>query len=144
MQVFTHDEAYAVYEGTNYWERHQATPLPEGFVERLQGKGIKEQLALFAVVEHDTYRSYSYGEEDGGWDHESTLAVEELKQLCGVIVENGLVEGIMVKDNYGQAVPLAPGDAATTYYASDDDGTGGSYRNVYVRLVCRPVENGQE
>jgi len=139
MDIFTRDEAYAVYEDAVRRE----PSFPEGFVERLRGKTIREQVAMFAVVEKDTYRSYSYGEEDGGWDHTKTMPVEELKQFRGVIVENGLVEGIMVKNDHGKVVPLGPNEAESTYYASDDDGTGGSYRSVYVRLVCLPADGEQ-
>ncbi|MBQ3106637.1 MAG: hypothetical protein IJC51_04120 [Eggerthellaceae bacterium] len=146
MDVITHKEAYANYEGTEWGKKHEDPGYPDGLRERLQGKSVDEQAKLFAVLENTTFSRSSYGEVDSERAYRRAKRLENLSEFRKVIVgdESGLIEGIMVEGAWGRLVPMGLFDTVTTYYASDDNGSGSNDREDTVTLVCLPPDKEWE
>ena len=140
MRIQNQHQAYEPYEGRAWYDKHQHIAYPEGFKERLMGKTIEQQMKLFAVVKNrENYRT-SYGEVDNTQVYRRAKRLEDLYEFRGLIVEDGIIEGILVQGAWGREIPMGPYDTVCTYYASDNNGSGCKDREDTVTLICLPPE----
>ena len=116
---------------------------PEGFRQRLEGKSIEEQMKLFALLENVSFSSSSYGSVDSERLYSRAKPVTDLHEFRGVIVNEGLMEGILIH-TFGSDRPLMLFRTATTYYASDDNGSGSKEREDTATLICLPPDREWE
>ena len=140
MRIENRKQAYAPYEGRAWYDRHQNIEYPEGFKERLTGKAIEEQMKLFAVVENREVSRTSYGQVDSAQVYSRAKRLTDLYEFRGLIVEDGIIEGITIQGAWGREIPLGPYDTVCTYYASDNNGSGSKDREDTVTLICLPPE----
>ena len=136
MRIVTKAEAYEGFQ-EEYVKAHEFADYPEGFRERLAEKTIEEQAALFAVVENVSLSKSYYGETENTRYYEKSIPLEKFYEFEGLIVDNGLIHGILVKTPWG-ITPLTPYEACTTYYADDNEGSGSSCREDTATLICLP------
>ena len=139
MRIEDRETAYARYRGAQWYEKHQRIEYPEGFKERLMGKSIEEQMKLFAVVENTEVSRSSYGAIDSTRAYRRAKRLTDLHEFRGLIVEDGIIEGIIVQC-MSREVPMGPYDTVTTYYACDDNGSGSNDREDTATLICLPPE----
>lgn len=138
MKIVSREEAYENYKGAPWYDQHQHIEYPEGFKERLMGRTIEEQLKMFAVIENTELSRSSYGDVDKQWIYRWARRVTNLSEFRGLIVEDGIIEGILVKTMWRE-IPMGPYDTVCTYYASDDNGSGSKDREDTVTLLCLPA-----
>ena len=139
MKIVNRETAYEAYKGAEWYEKHQHIEYPEGFRQRLTGKSIEEQMKMFAFVENTELSRSSYGDTDKSWIYRRASRLTSISEFCGLIVEDGIIEGVLVKTLWRET-PMGPYDTITTYYASDDDGSGSNDREDTVTLICLPPE----
>ena len=140
MIIVSREEAYAPWQGAEWYDKHRHIEYPDGFKARLTGKTIEAQMKLFAVVENTELSRSSYGDTDKSWVYRHARRLERLPEFQGLIVEDGIIEGILVKTLWRSEMPLGPYDTVCTYYASDDNGSGSRDREDTVTLICLPPE----
>ena len=110
---------------------------PEGFLEKLKGKSLEEQMKYYRIVEKEYHSRTAYGEITKQNYHEFGCALEEYPGLMGLIVEDGVLIGACIKAfarSYG--TPAYPYIDICTYYASDNNGSGSKDREDYAHLCC--------
>ena len=139
MRIVDRETAYAPCKGYNWYDKHQHIEYPEGFRERLMGKSIEAQMKLFAAVENTKVSRSSYGEVDSSHIYRRAMRLTDLREFLGLVVEDGIIEGIIVQGAWNE-VPMGPYDTVTTYYASDNNGSGSKDREDTVTLICLPPE----
>jgi len=144
MRIENHEQAYEHYKGYDWYEKHRNIAYPEGFRERLMGKTIEEQMKCFAVVENTEVSRSSYGEVDGSRVYSRAKRLTDLYKFRGLIVEDGIIEGIIVQGAWGSDIPIGPYSTACTYYASDNNGSGSKDREDTATLICLPPEKEWE
>ena len=140
MQIKSREQAYEPYKGREWYDKHQQIEYPAGFEARLMGKSVEEQMKLFAVVENTEVSRSSYGEVDSAQTYRRAMRLTDLYEFRGLIVEDGIIEGIIVQGAWGREIPMGPYDTVCTYYASDDNGSGSKDREDTVTLICLPPE----
>ena len=122
MEIREYNEKYGKYE------------LPEGLFELLSGKSIEEQINHFRTSE-------SYHLSNTYWsdrtEYGSLSRIDEDKEVKAIIVDNGIIVGVMVK-NYNTSCDMAcfVEDSVCTYYASDNNGAGYKEREDYFYLYA--------
>lgn len=91
---------------------------------------------MYRVTVETTIKKYSYGQLDSTRVYETTFRLDEYKGLKALIVNDSILVGVMVEGLLSTEKACLPGKCVTTYYASDDDGTGSTYATDECRLVC--------
>lgn len=138
MKTISKKEAYEGFR-EEYVQAHATAEYPEGFLECLTGKTIEEQAKLFAVVENVSLSKDYYGETENIRHYKNSIPLDKFYEFNALIVEDGLIHGILIKTPWGLA-PLAPYETRTTYYADDNNGSGSSCREDTATLICLPPE----
>ncbi len=126
------------FEVVEYVEKYGAFEFPDGFEARLYGKPIVEQAELFAMGGNACYSRSSYGEVDRESVMKRTERVCEDYDVRAIIVKDGIMVGVMVRDCYGDIVPLFPYKSVCTYYSCDNNGAGYKEYESYNSLICLP------
>lgn len=120
----------------DYKPNYGVIRFPDGFVEKLQGKAIDEQMKCFRLSMSDTYSRSSYGAVTSENVIESTYSLDEYYRCTGLIVRDEMVVGVMIRDFSEEEVPCLPYCRVTTFYTNDSDGAGYYERDDYVQLIC--------
>lgn len=107
--------------------------FPEGFAETLQGRTIEEQMACYRTT-------FSYRYTQTGWRERRfngiTVRIEKDAAVTALIVRDGLLVGVMMKDHNGREVPCLADEGVCTYYDSDNNGAGYKERIDYTYFIC--------
>ena len=140
MKILSHDEAYDsnVYND-EFLQAHRTIEFPDGFRQLLEGKSIEEQMKYYGIVENMYFTKSYYGETENTRGYECSVPLAESNLVKGLIVEDGILEGVIMKGYWGER-PAAPYDIVTTYYASDNEGSGYNDREDTAVLLCLPPE----
>ena len=119
----------------DYDEKFGNHNLSKDFILSQKGKTIAEQLTRFKVAEKSSICYFSYGKENGGkrWFNESEP--HKNSDVLGVVVDDGVVVGLWVKQWYRSQAPLFVGESVCTYSVVDEDGTGRDERDDYIILL---------
>ena len=106
-------------------------------IERLKGKSLEDQIEYFGVIEETSISKYSYGDLDGSRAFELSKSLWESSDIHGIIVDNGVIVGLLsvIWDN--SEGPLFYGKTNCTYSVIDEDGTGRDEREDYVRFIVK-------
>ena len=103
---------------------------PEGFFDTIKNLPIDEQVRFFALCGTTRF-------QHTGWQERN---VQNYRPLCedgpDVIVKDGVIWGVMIKDHMGRSCPVPPERGVCTYYASDNNGAGYKERRDFKYLVC--------
>lgn len=89
---------------------------------------------LISVV--TTIKEYSYGTLDSKKVTKKTVQLEECDDFRGLVIKDGIIVGVLLNSIHGEARACLPGQEITTYWASDDDGTGSTDREDTCCLIC--------
>jgi hypothetical protein len=110
--------------------------FPDGFEQKLSGKTIEEQMAFYRIEEVCLLSSYSYGELDSRSQRKLTHELDKCHDVEELIIKNGLLVGVTIRDYANNTQICLPGQYVTTYIAIDDDGVGSESREDTCSLVC--------
>ncbi|MBE6038426.1 MAG: hypothetical protein E7218_04405 [Anaerofustis stercorihominis] len=116
---------------------------PEGFLEKLKGKSLEEQMKYYRIVETVHTGRTAYGEITKENYNNYGYALEDYNELTALIVDDGVLIGVMIKSAWrreGYGTVALPYDDICTYYASDNNGSGYSEREDYAHLCCVTAE----
>lgn len=115
-------------------ENHGDIVYPEGFKARLVGKNIDEQMKCFRTAGSSNFRST-------GWSDRTNTRYKSLEkdsEVRAVVVREGFIAGIIVKNDNGEECFVGPEKGVCTYYAEDNNGAGYKTRADYTYLICVP------
>ncbi len=117
----------------NYEENFGTITFPEGFAERLEGRTIEEQMECYRTTTfgrfHNTgWKSRRYDSGYARLDHDS--------DVTALIVKDGILVGVMVKNHNGREQPCLPEEFVCIYYSEDNNGAGYKSRSIFTHLVC--------
>jgi len=116
-----------------------ALTWPDGFLEKLTGRPLEAQMDFYRIVETEVRSRTAYGEITSENRYEFGCALKDYRGLNALIVEDGVLVGVMIaswSDRYGWGAPAFPYRDICTYYASDDNGSGSKDRIDYAHLCC--------
>ena len=115
----------------NYEKSMGEYTLPDGLREKLVGLETEEQVKFFRT-------SGVRRAGKTGWTESSTcygLTLDKDDDVRGIIVDDGIIVGVLLNDEIGNNVPCFINECVCTYSASDNNGAGYSYRDDYTYLV---------
>lgn len=119
-----------------YEEGFGAVNLPEGFEQLLKALTPERQTALYR-----TTRRYSYSVT--GWSERTSedgyRRLEEDSAVSALIVKDGIIVGVMMRNHLGYERPCLAERCICTYSASDNNGAGYKERADYTYLLCVPA-----
>lgn len=112
--------------------------FPDGFKELLERKSVEEQLNYFRI-------SNGYGFFFEPWRQRKNssarfIRVEKSCDVKGVIVDNGLIVGVMIENAYGKDEPCFIDRGVTTWDASDNNGAGYKERCECAIFIAVPED----
>ncbi|MBQ6933349.1 MAG: hypothetical protein IJN37_03055 [Clostridia bacterium] len=117
----------------DYKEEFGEVVYPEGFKEQLIGKSIEEQADCFCISGQISFRNTGWGERTS--EYKGRLSE---KPDITVVVKDGLIAGVVAKDDNGCECFIGPERGICTYYAEENNGAGYKTRADYLHLVCVP------
>ena len=126
MEIYSYDKKMGIYS------------LPDKLKEALLGASIEEQLEYFRVTENSTVSKTGFGSTTSPRYAER---LEENYYVRGVITDNGIIVGAMVKNEFGSTSPLFLGKCVCVYSASDNNGAGYTEREDYLYLAVSSEVN---
>lgn len=106
-----------------YTEKFGAYTMPEGAEDVLRALPIEEQTKYFAI-EVTSSKSSSYRD-----------SLKSSYDTKSVIVNDGIIVGIMISNDYGRVVPCFIGETVCTWDSSDNNGAGYKSRTDYAKLL---------
>ncbi len=116
-----------------YIKEYGEYSFPDGLKELLQGKSIKEQLKYFRVSFSSNFRSTYWQDRT---ELSGYIEVDKASDVKGIIVDNGLIVGAMIENEYGRSVPCFIDEGVCTWYASDNNGAGYKERIEYAYFLA--------
>jgi len=116
-----------------YEERFGAFTLPEGFARTLQGLSVEEQMQRYRLTMTTSYANTGWRERTGGTWY---VGLDEVSDVRALIVKDGLLVGVMLKDCAGREVPCFADERICTDYEEENNGAGYKTRAEYVYLLC--------
>ena len=117
----------------DYKEEYGEIVYPEGFKEQLIGKTIEEQADCFCISGQTTFRNTGWSERTS--EYKGRLSE---KPNITVVVKDGLIAGVVARNDDGYECFVGPEKGICTYYAEDNNGAGYKTRADYLHLVCVP------
>lgn len=116
----------------NYEKAMGEYTLPEGLEKRLSGLSPEEQLPFFYTAE---YRCF----ENTGWTSRTEGAyltpAEKCAEVKGLIVDDGIIVGARIRDEYGCEVNCFINQCVCTYSTEENNGAGYKTRDDYTYFV---------
>lgn len=106
----------------NYEEKMGKYVMPEGLYDILRPLSVEEQIEYFAIASSSTFSRTGWGDR-----HVSNYRkIENEGCVLGVIVDDGVIVGGMIRDAVGFPTPCFTDDkrGVCTYSASDNNGAG--------------------
>ncbi|MBE6587487.1 MAG: hypothetical protein E7647_03625 [Ruminococcaceae bacterium] len=120
-----------------YEESFGEVSFPEGFEITLKGLPIEEQALHYRTTCYSKYSKTGWSERvyEG-----SAAMLHKDRDVTALIVKDGIVVGIMIRNDYGREVPLLCEESVCTYYSCDNNGAGYKERIDYTWLICIPED----
>ncbi len=107
--------------------------FPEGFREVLEGKSVEEQLKYFRI----TFINWYY---DTPWQdrryRRGCVKIQENTDVRAIIVDNGVIVGAMIENEYCKDEPCFIDCGVCTWSASDNNGAGYKERIDYAFFMA--------
>lgn len=113
---------------------HGKLSYPEGFEEKLAGLSIEEQLNFFRIG-NGVYRRQPVEERRAG-KYMANIRVDSVSDTQAIIIKDGTVAGIMIKDCYGDVVACLPEHGFVSYDEDELDGSGYKNSKFFLYLIC--------
>ena len=118
-----------------YEEAFGEVKFPEGFAEKLKGLSLDEQMACYRTTEYTSFAMTDWNERTMASGYRKLENTQEVRAL---IVRDGMLVGVMMRNDNGREVPCLPEERICTYFACDNNGAGSKSRIDYTYLVCVP------
>ena len=115
-------------------ELHGKLTYPENMESILKELSLEEQIDLFRIgngvylrqpVAERRYSYYMVGER-----------IDKIGDVKSIIVNNGVIAGVMIQDCHGDVVPCLPEQGFVFSDESEQDGSGYKNRIMYLYLIC--------
>lgn len=106
-----------------YTEKLGDFTMPDGAQDALRALPLEEQMKFFAIeVTGSNISTY----------RDSLTSSFDTKSL---IVNGGIIVGVMISNEYGISVPCFIGESICTWDSSDNNGAGYKCRTEYAKLL---------
>ena len=125
-------------ELVTYQDSFGAVNYPEGFESLIEGLSVPEQLKFFRMG-CGLYVKHPLNERRKS-EYDFSCSIDESEDVKAIIVKDGKITGVMVKDVYGDIYPCM---VERSYIIRDDeelDGSGYKSFTVYEYLICVPED----
>ena len=119
-------------EFIEYKESFGEYKYPEGFEDTLEGLTLEQQTARFRVTRRSDFAHTDWQERS----IESGISLADSSVVIAVVVKNGKIVGVMLKDDNGRSIFCGPEKCVCTYYAEDNNGAGYKTRIDYTYFIC--------
>ncbi len=116
-----------------YEKRFGEYTIPDELKEKLQGLPLERQLDFFRTTEFWSYCNTGWTERRA---QRGYVRVEDDNSVKGLIVDGGVIVGVMITQYYGGDVPCFLNESVCTYYACDNNGAGYKEREDYTYFVA--------
>jgi hypothetical protein len=101
---------------------------------KLAPRPISEQAEYFGVTESVIISKTGFGANAA---RGVVARLEDSKYVRGMIVDEGMIVGIILKNEYGGESPCFIGGGVCVYSSSDNNGAGYTERDDYLYLVTK-------
>jgi hypothetical protein len=118
------------------YELYPGDEFPEGFREKLEGKALEEQMEFFRITTSSRLAKTSYGEIAKESIDSSTCRLQDFDKFSGLVVDNGIIVGVLIKAWAEGDMPVQPYHCVCTYIGIDNNGAGTSERDENAYLIC--------
>ena len=115
-----------------YSEEMGAVKYPDGFLEKLEGLSIEEQKQFFRLSYSDRWIHTGWSERESS----GFIELDEYWRVKGIIIKEGYIAGVLVKDSWGELRPLLSERGFMVYFDSENNGAGYKETTEYVYLLC--------
>ncbi len=125
-------------ELATYQDSFGAVNYPEGFESLIEGLSVPEQLKFFRMG-CGLYVKHPLNERKKN-EYDYSCTIDESEDVKSIIVKDGKIAGVMVKDVCGDIRPCM---VERGYIIRDDeelDGSGYKSFTVYEYLICVPED----
>ena len=130
MSIVINGKSFEIVQMKKGWQHG----LDDKTLQSLRALPLEQQIARYAISQTASFTEYSYGKEDSNRSYAHTLPVDKCPEVLGVVVENGAVVGLYVKEWYNYMRPLFVGQCVCVFSVCDEDGTGRDEREDYIVL----------
>lgn len=113
----------------DYEESFGEVKFPEGFLEKLQGKSIEEQMEYFRISDSSYYSIF----EGRDRAYSGCMSLEKSHYIQALVVRDGIIVGAKIADDI-----CLPGEGTCTYYAREENGAGYKELSCSEYFVCYP------
>lgn len=132
MKIITAEEANDILR----FDLFPNVDFPESFREKLLGKTIEEQMELFRVTMSDELAKTPYAEITGEVIADAACLLEELSGFEGLVVDNGLIVGALIR-GWGDTLQACPPYGGVyTSIGYNEDGTRARDKDECAYLIC--------
>ena len=129
MKIYQYEEKYGKYE------------FPEKLKQLLEGKTVEEQIKYFRTTEYwRIANKISFDMDINEYSEQHLKGILNNEYVEGVIVDNGVVIGLMVNGWYKELRTCFMNKSALIYSASDNNGAGYKEVEEYLYFVSVPVK----
>lgn len=112
--------------------KHVQPVFDQKTISALSGKSILQQAKLLHFAKNEVTAKYSYGKVDSKNEFCTFVPLYQVSQATKIIVKDGIIAGAVIDDK-----TFVVGKWKNVYYASDDDGTGGTSIQVDATLMLK-------
>jgi hypothetical protein len=124
-------------------EKHGEPNYPEGFLELIEGLPVAEQLKFFRIGNGLYCDQPLMERRKNPYDYSNPVEQEE--DVKSIIVNNGVIAGVIVKNCYSRLVACMAENAYICYESDSElDGSGYKEYQYYNYLVCVPENFDEE
>lgn len=113
---------------------HGDLNYPDGFCDLLKGLSLEEQMKYFRIANGLYLKKKFQDRRKNKYDYSCQL--QDYEDVEAIIVRNGLIVAVLVKNCYEQIVPCLPEKGFITYDECEIDGSGYKECKLYLYLVC--------
>ena len=132
MRIITADEANAILRV----ELFPNVTFPEGFLEKLAGKTLEEQMGFFRITKAEELADPSYGEIAEEILANATIPLEDYAGFEGLVTHDGQIVGALLKgwDDVIQSCP--PYGGVYTVVGWTEEGKRDKAKDECAYLIC--------
>lgn len=102
--------------------------FPEGFEDYIKELPVEKQLKYFRTSSNKRHAAMTY---DARKKRPGYKQIENNSKIEGIIVKDGMMVGIMIRDAWGRIMPCTPEECICTSYTLED-----SEKREYTWLLC--------
>ena len=113
---------------------HGKFNYPNGFAEMLKGNSVEDQMRFFRIGNGMYTKKQFFERKKNKYDYSCNL--KEENRVEAVIVCDGLIAGVLVRNCYGEIVPCLPEKSFIIRDDEEFDGSGYKSFQLFLYLIC--------